>query len=400
MTDGLNRIYVANAQDNDFFEIPFENLRFNVQVSAAGSMSAGFEATPGIGKVDLVWENDSTYFNDHLGWNMYRYQRDDNGISSDTILINKEMITDTVYTDFDVVPGERYYYYYKTLRTNLTESDASNNVSTVPLTAQPGDANGSLKVDVIDIVTVVSYITGDNPQPFIFGAADVNADGEIDVMDIVRIVNIIVSGKSGAETGSEATAKYFVEDGILYVDTPVELGGVQVYLNSSSDNIETLAAMDKFEQIGQFVEDGRYLFMAYSLSGEKLAPGKHAILRIGVADVEEMILADARGNEVIAVEETMSIGANEMFILSEAYPNPFNGMLNIPYVIGADNANVMLTINNIMGQQVANIDLGTQSRGEYKYEWQPKSDMPSGIYIINMYVNGNMMQRNKVVYMK
>ncbi len=400
VTDGLNRIYVANAQDNEFFEIPFENLRFNVQVSAAGSMSAGFEATPGIGKVDLVWENDSTYFNDHLGWNMYRYQRDENGISSDTILINKEMITDTVYTDFDVVPGERYYYYYKTLRTNLTESDASNNVSTVPLTAQPGDANGSLKVDVIDIVTVVSYITGDNPQPFIFGAADVNADGEIDVMDIVRIVNIIVSGKSGAETVSEATAKYFVEDGILYVDTPVELGGVQVYLNSSSDNIETLAAMDKFEQIGQFVEDGRYLFMAYSLSGEKLAPGKHAILRIGVADVEEMILADARGNEVIAVEETMSIGANEMFILSEAYPNPFNGMLNIPYVIGADNANVMLTINNIMGQQVANIDLGTQSRGEYNYEWQPKSDMPSGIYIINMYVNGNMMQRNKVVYMK
>ena len=400
VTDGLNRIYVANAQDNEFFEIPFENLRFNVQVSAAGSMSAGFEATPGIGKVDLVWENDSTYFNDHLGWNMYRYQRDENGISSDTILINKEMITDTVYTDFDVVPGERYYYYYKTLRTNLTESDASNNVSTVPLTAQPGDANGSLKVDVIDIVTVVSYITGDNPQPFIFGAADVNADGEIDVMDIVRIVNIIVSGKSGAETVSEATAKYFVEDGILYVDTPVELGGVQVYLNSSSDNIETLAAMDKFEQIGQFVEDGRYLFMAYSLSGEKLAPGKHAILRIGVADVEEMILADARGNEVIAVEETMSIGTNEMFILSEAYPNPFNGMLNIPYVIGADNANVMLTINNIMGQQVANIDLGTQSRGEYKYEWQPKSDMPSGIYIINMYVNGNMMQRNKVVYMK
>ena len=401
VTDGLNRIYVANAQDNEFFEIPFENLRFNVQVSAAGSMSAGFEATPGIGKVDLVWENDSTYFNDHLGWNMYRYQRDENGISSDTILINKEMITDTVYTDFDVVPGERYYYYYKTLRTNLTESDASNNVSTVPLTAQPGDANGSLKVDVIDIVTVVSYITGDNPQPFIFGAADVNADGEIDVMDIVRIVNIIVSGKSGAETASEATAKYFVEDGILYVDTPVELGGVQVYLNCDNDtDIETLSAMDKFERVGQFVEDGRYLFMAYSLSGEKLAPGKHAILRIGVADVEEMILADARGNEVIAVEETMSIGANEMFILSEAYPNPFNGMLNIPYVIGADNANVMLTINNIMGQQVANIDLGTQSRGEYKYEWQPKSDMPSGIYIINMYVNGNMMQRNKVVYMK
>ena len=401
VTDGLNRIYVANAQDNEFFEIPFENLRFNVQVSAAGSMSAGFEATPGIGKVDLVWENDSTYFNDHLGWNMYRYQRDENGISSDTILINKEMITDTLYTDFDVVPGERYYYYYKTLRTNLTESDASNNVSTVPLTAQPGDANGSLDVNVIDIVTVVSYITGDNPQPFIFDAADVNKDGEIDVMDIVRIVNIIVSGKSGDEPASGATAVYSVEDGILYVDTPVALGGVQVYLNCDNEaDIETLSAMDKFERVGQFVNDGRYLFMAYSLSGEKLAPGKHAILRIGRADVEEMILADAKGNEVLAVEDAMSVNVMEEYILNQAYPNPFNGTLNIPYVIGAANADVMLTINNIMGQQVANINLGTQSRGEYNYEWQPKSDMPSGIYIINMYVNGNMMQREKVVYMK
>lgn len=401
VTDGLNRIYVANAQDNEFFEIPFENLRFNVQVSAAGSMSAGFEATPGIGKVDLVWENDSTYFNDHLGWNMYRYQRDENGISSDTILINKEMITDTLYTDFDVVPGERYYYYYKTLRTNLTESDASNNVSTVPLTAQPGDANGSLNVNVIDIVTVVSYITGDNPQPFIFDAADVNKDGEIDVMDIVRIVNIIVSGKSGDEPASGATAVYSIEDGILYVDTPVALGGVQVYLNCDNEaNIETLSAMDKFERVGQFVNDGRYLFMAYSLSGEKLAPGKHAILRIGRADVEEMILADAKGNEVLAVEDAMSVNVMEEYILNQAYPNPFNGTLNIPYVIGAANADVMLTINNIMGQQVANINLGTQSRGEYNYEWQPKSDMPSGIYIINMYVNGNMMQREKVVYMK
>ena len=36
-TDGLNRIYVANARDNEHFEIPVENMRFNVYVSAAGS---------------------------------------------------------------------------------------------------------------------------------------------------------------------------------------------------------------------------------------------------------------------------------------------------------------------------------------------------------------------------
>ena len=401
VTDGLNRIYVANAMDNEFFEIPFENKRFNVQVAAAGSMSTGFEATAGIGKIELKWENDSTYFNDHLGWNMYRYQKNERG-NTDTILINKEMITDTVFTDFDVVPGERYYYYYKTLRTNLTESEASRNVSTVPLTAQPGDANGSLKVDVADIVTVVAYITGDAPQPFIFGAADVNGDGEIDVMDIVRIVNIIVSGRADADNASQATAKYSIVDGILYVDTPVELAGVQVYFNCNESNIiEPLMAMDKFEQVGQFVNDGRYMFMAYSLSGEKLSPGKHAILRInGAADLDDMILADAFGANVLAIEETMGIDDNEMFFLNAAYPNPFSNSITIPYIIGANEGEVCLSITNVMGQEVERVSFGKQSRGEYSYEWQPKSDAPTGIYIINMYVNGNMTQRNKVVYMK
>ena len=401
VTDGLNRIYVANAEDNEFFEIPFENKRFNVQVAAAGSMSTGFEATAGIGKIELKWENDSTYFNDHLGWNMYRYQKNERG-NTDTILINKEMITDTVFTDFDVVPGERYYYYYKTLRTNLTESEASRNVSTVPLTAQPGDANGSLKVDVADIVTVVAYITGDAPQPFIFGAADINGDGEIDVMDIVRIVNIIVSGRADADNASQATAKYSIVDGILYVDTPVELAGVQVYFNCNESNIiEPLMAMDKFEQVGQFVDDGRYMFMAYSLSGEKLSPGKHAILRInGAADLDDMILADALGANVLAIEETMGIDDNEIFFLNAAYPNPFSNSITIPYIIGANEGEVRLTITNVMGQEVADISFGRQSRGEYSYEWQPNSDAPTGIYIINMYVNGNMMHREKVVYMK
>jgi len=402
VTDGLNRIYVDNARDNEYFDIPVENMRFNVQVSAAGSMSAGFEATPGIGKVELTWENDSTYFNDHLGWNMYRYQKDTRGVNTDTVLVNTEMITETEFTDFDVVPGERYYYFYRSMRTNLTESDASTNVSTVPLTAQPGDANGSLAVDVADIVTVVSYITGDVPQPFVFGAADINGDGEIDVMDIVGIVNVIINGKYDADRAPVATAKYYVEDGILYVDTPVELGGVQVYLDCDDESmIEVLGAMDKFEQVSQYVNDGRYMFMAYSLSGEKLSAGKHAILKVGYADVDEMILADPSGSNVLAVEETVGITENnDIFILKSPYPNPFNASINIPYVIAKNDGKVTFTITNIMGQEVANIELGTQSRGRYSYEWQPKSDVPTGIYIINMYVNGNMIQRNKVVYMK
>lgn len=406
VTDGLNRIYVANAKDDEHFEIPFENLRFNVQVAAAGSMSEGFEATAGIGKVELSWTTDSTYFADHLGYNMYRYQKDSEGNHLDTLLINNELLTDTTFTDFNVVPGERYYYFYRDMRTNLTESDASKNVSTIPLTAQPGDANGSLNVDVTDIVTVVNYITGDNPQPFVFGAADVNGDGEIDILDIVCIINIInTSDKGGIVTGGNepsATALYSIVDGILYVDTPVELAGIQVYFNAEDDaEFEVLPALKDFEQVLQRMDDDRYMFLSFSMVGMKIEAGKHAIMKISNAEVDDMTLSDTNGNSVLAVEQTNTgIEENGIYVMNRPYPNPFNGSITVPYVIGENNGNISFNIFNITGQQVETFNFGTQSRGEYSFEWQPANGIANGVYIINMVVNGVESQRCKVIYMK
>ncbi len=406
VTDGLNRIYVANAKDDEHFEIPVENVRFNVQVAAAGSMSEGFEATAGIGKVDLSWTTDSTYFADHLGYNMYRYQKDSEGNYLDTLLINNELLTETTFTDFNVVPGERYYYFYRDMRTNLTESDASKNVSTIPLTAQPGDANGSLNVDVTDIVTVVNYITGDNPQPFVFGAADVNGDGEIDILDIVCIINIInTSDKGGIVTGGNepsATALYSIVDGILYVDTPVELAGIQVYFNAEDDaEFEVLPALKDFEQVLQRMDDGRYMFLSFSMVGMKIEAGKHAIMKISNAEVDDMTLSDTNGNSVLAVEQTNTgIEENGIYVMNRPYPNPFNGSITVPYVIGENNGNISFNIFNITGQQVESFNFGTQSRGEYSFEWQPANGIANGVYIINMVVNGVESQRCKVIYMK
>ena len=52
-------------------------------------------------------------------------------------LVALEMILDieaTEYTDYEVTPGETYYYYYKVLSTDLQEYDISNVVAATPLT--------------------------------------------------------------------------------------------------------------------------------------------------------------------------------------------------------------------------------------------------------------------------
>ena len=401
-TDGLNRIYVANAKDNEHFEIPIENIRFNVQVASAGSLSNEFMATPGLGKVDLEWNNNEVDFDDFLGYNMYRYTIVDTlGTHSDTLLLNTELIQDTLFTDYDVLPGQRYYYFYKVLRTNLSESNASLTVTTVPLTSTPGDANGSMAVDVADVVSIVSYLTNGNPQPFIFEAADVNGDGNIDILDIVGVINIITNRGGLSDANPVATAYYSIESGILYVDTPVELGGVQFVLNGiDSQNIEVLQALEGFEQVKADVSDGT-LFMAYSMSGKRLPAGKHALLRIGEGQINTVALSDPEGHNVLAILSGTGVEEYETLFLEQPYPNPFNGNLTIPFIIADERANnVVFTITNMMGQVVSVIELGSRSRGEYKYEWSPSTSMATGIYTISMQVNGRNVQRAKVVYVR
>ena len=415
-TDGLNRIYVANAKDDEHFEIPLENMRFNVQVSSAGSLSNEFMATPGLGKVELEWNNNEVDFEDFLGYNMYRYVYDSvltnyhyqSGVGYvydtvwmpvDSIQLNTSLIQDTLFTDYDVVPGQRYYYYYKVLRTNLTESDASLTVTTVPLTSVPGDANGSMAVDVADVVSLVSYLTNGNPQPFIFEAADVNGDGTIDILDIVGVINIITNRGGLPDAKPVATAYYSIEDGILFVDTPVELGGVQ-FVFENNETLEPLQALEGFEKVNANVSDGT-LFMAYSMSGKRLPAGKHALLRIGEAKIGTVALSDPEGRNVLAILGGTGVEEHETLFLEQPYPNPFNGNLTIPFIIGDEKANsVVFTVTDIMGQVVSVINLGSRSRGEYKYEWSPAASMAPGIYTVSMQVGGRKVQHAKVVYVK
>lgn len=58
----------------------------------------------------------------------------------------------------------------------------------------PGDANCDGTVNVLDIVTIVNAILGQDPDPFCFMNADVNTDGSINVLDIVAVINIILQG--------------------------------------------------------------------------------------------------------------------------------------------------------------------------------------------------------------
>ena len=397
-SDGLNRIYVYGAEDDEHFEIPEENVRFNVQVAAAGSLSTGLMAEAGLGKVALTWQTDEEDFEDLLGYNVYRYTTDTAGISSDTICINQTVIDaqDSAFVDFDVIPGKTYYYYIKQLTTALTSYSLSNPVAATPLTAQKGDANGSMNVDVADIVTEVAYLTGNNPQPFIFEAADVNSDNTVNILDIVGTVNIIVNpAVSSLGFSDDNTATYSIEDGILYVETPVVLGGVQFSFDAEAE-ISALEALNGFEQITWNTAE-TFHFMAYSMSKKTLGVGKHALLYVGDAEIKKIILSNADGQNIPAIKKTATdLSSVEAMQMRLPNPNPFTIQVNIPYVVGQTGKHeVRLVFTNVAGLMVDSYS-ATQTFGEYTYTWRPGA-LPEGVYFVTLYVDGKKMQSSKLV---
>ena len=77
---------------------------------------------------------------------------------------------------------------------NVIESDWEGEVTLViPISkAIPGDADDNGTVDANDIIIIVDYMMGLNPEGFEFSLADVNDDKVVNIADVVMIANILL----------------------------------------------------------------------------------------------------------------------------------------------------------------------------------------------------------------
>ena len=97
--------------------------------------------------------------------------------------------------------------------------------------------------------------------------------------------------------------------------------------------------------------------------------------------------------------ETLSIG-NELpnsFMLYSAYPNPFNPNTTIKFDISKA-SNISIDVYDASGAYVENILSNMVTPGSYQVDWNA-SDMPSGIYFIQMIVD-NQVFTEKVLLLK
>ena len=400
-TDGINRIRVQGARDLDYFEIPIEDSRFNMLMQSAGSASAGFAATPGLGEISLEWEKPADeLLSDVLGYNMYRFKELPDETFSDTLKINEILIADVNFKDFEVEEGTKYFYQYKILRTSLEETDFSKTVTTVPLTSKLGDANGDNGVDVMDLVQNVDYILGNNPQPFIFKAADVNNDEAINVLDIVGIVDVILNPTAGkiATKGANSIdyysnlpigdATFYWEGNDLYVESEYAITGVQ--LAFPKELSYTVAPnLPNFEWL-HYEQDNQQITMMYSFGDLFIPEGKTKILTKSDEsevsfNLDKAVVGTKNGLKLNALYESKTVlgidspeqgDATKIFTVG---PNPTKGLLNIFYYLPEQMDKVKMyaydlqgkvvwskdSFKNTAGQNNTAIDISSLNNGHY-----------------------------------
>ena len=107
--------------------------------------------------------------------------------------------------------------------------------------------------------------------------------------------------------------------------------------------------------------------------------------------------------------ETVSVNADNItgvesdnlpgeFSLAQNYPNPFNPVTQIRFAL-AEKSNVILSVYNTLGEQVAELINSEYSPGEYEVEFNAEN-LPSGMYIYRLQAGDNYNAVRKMALVK
>lgn len=117
--------------------------------------------------------------------------------TSSKIILLSEIQQDTILTGY-ILGGIQSPIINPFAQNQTNQTSASTTIYAVKLIKNsaliPGDANCDGLVNLLDLITLSSYILQLNPDPFCFENADVNQDQQINILDIISTAELILGG--------------------------------------------------------------------------------------------------------------------------------------------------------------------------------------------------------------
>jgi hypothetical protein len=151
-------------------------------------------------QIDLNWDLNFTNDNVLLAWsanNVFGNPAGNYNVG-DQIAGGGQVLyvgSNTIFNHADLNSGTTYHYRIWSRSGNNYSPGIAAEAATFSGSGMPGDANCDGVVNVLDVVSVVNYVLGGNPDPFCAENADANSDGLINVLDVVLTVDIILNSK-------------------------------------------------------------------------------------------------------------------------------------------------------------------------------------------------------------
>lgn len=185
-----------------------------------------------------------------------------------------------------------------------------------------GDVDHSSTITVADIVLTAKYILYQNPEPFVFEAADMNSDGKITITDVVKIANLILDQDYDMPTTlcsvPSNSVSDFLSGEMMHNTVSINLNNTLEYTALQMDltlpngmTASNFSLTNRAGDLGLVVKDrgnGKIRVLAYSPELKTIKGNEGAVLTFNVVGTMNDILVD-RIEMVNLDGEPMRLGA-------------------------------------------------------------------------------------------
>ena len=114
--------------------------------------------------------------------------------------------------------------------------------------------------------------------------------------------------------------------------------------------------------------------------------------------ISDTVLVDGFGDSVITGITDKKSFLPTHYALYQNYPNPFNPSTTIQYALSTP-GDVTLSIYDILGRKITDLVSSYQSTGNHTAVWNA-SRFPSGVYVYVLSINGQLVDRKKMLFLK
>ncbi|MBX3006909.1 MAG: T9SS type A sorting domain-containing protein [Melioribacteraceae bacterium] len=301
---------------------------------------------------------------------------------------------------------------------------------TVSYAGEKGDVDGNGTVASADASQILQHVVGLVliTDPAKVWAADANNDGVIGAIDAAWVLYKFANGSfpTASLVASEVSAEFGKlskvaknealvsgnQTGTSTFALPISISNAkqvqslyaEFAISNGVDFQNIQANLPEGWMIQSKFENGILKVAMAGING--LASGNVAVINVGLRNVETT--GEISGTLTINDNGLQSLEPLKLraipteFGLGQNYPNPFNPTTSIKYQI-AENANVSLTVYNMLGQQVKSLITGQQEAGYYTVNWDGTNEygskVASGIYIYRLQA-GKYIQTLKMNLLK